>query len=354
MDSLKRWSRKLKGSGEDYTNRPINPAYSFPAIPHPSESSHDNDTKGYGGPHKAPLPHTYGAPASHGGSGSSSNAPPPSYSTYNDDYKPPAFPPPSEDEDDLPPPPTISHNISPAFNSTRDLADAGYRFCSLNALFPPRQFAHGALAAVPAYPGPLALAPPPPYFRGRVSGVNGGMLVEANGCEDACLVSELPLFAAGYHHPANTGRGRVFGYEVMVLALPRDAAVLAMGFAGMPYPAFRLPGWNRGSFGVHSDDGRRYCNDSFGGMDFTRPFRAGERIGICMRFPVALGGRGIEVFFTRDGKQAGGWRLYEETDSESRLNPAEGLDGSADIYAAIGVYGSGLRVVVDNFYSREE
>lgn len=71
----------------------------------------------------------------------------------------------------------------------------------------------------------------------------------------------------------------------MIEKLPRDTAV-AVGFVGCPYPGFRLPGWNRGSLGVHSDDGRRYCNDSYGGKDFTMPFREGEVVGIGMCFRV--------------------------------------------------------------------
>ncbi|KAH0610544.1 uncharacterized protein H6S33_012071 [Morchella sextelata] len=396
MDHLKKWSRKLKGSQDNTPPRPINPAYNFPPAPHPSECSPDNGSSSYGPPPSeyppdskssygpseyppdnkssyGPPPtntHTYAAPPFPPSGGSSSTYPhdseasdgaPPVYtpsptSTYTDGYKPPAFPPPSSTTpEDLPPPPSIPHEVSPAFNSTRALSSAGHRFTALNPLFPPQQFPHTLLSSLPTHPpAALPLAPPPRHFRGSVAAVNGGVLVEARGTEDTCLASAAPLFAAGYHHPANTRRARVFGYEVMVLALPREAALVAVGFLAAPYPLFRLPGWHRGSLGVHSDDGRRYCNDDHGGRDFGAPFRAGERIGISMRFPVDTGGRGIEIFVTRDGKPAGDWRLYEEMDSQRGKNPAEGLDGSRDIYAAIGVWGSGLRVVVDNFYSREE
>lgn len=378
MDHLKKWSRKLKGP-QDSTPRPINPAYNFPPIPHPSECSPDSSSShgpppseyppdnksSYGPPptntytHAAPsFPATSSSTYPH--DSEASDGAPPVYtlcptSTYTDDYKPPAFPPPSSTTiEDLPPPPSISHDISPAFNSTRALSDAGHRFTAFNPLFPPEQFPYALLSSIPAHPAPLSLSPPPRHFRGSISAVNGGVLVEANGTEDACLTSAAPLFAAGYHHPANTRRGRVFGYEAMVLGLPSEAAVVAVGFVAKPYPAFRLPGWHRGSLGVHSDDGRRYCNDDHGGKDFGPPFRVGERIGISMRFPIDSGGRGIEIFVTRNGKPAGGWRLYEEMDSQRGKDPTEGLDGSRDIYAAIGVWGSGLRVVVDNFYSREE
>ncbi|KAI5844372.1 hypothetical protein DFP73DRAFT_549027 [Morchella snyderi] len=396
MDNLKKWSSKLKGPQGSTPPRPVNPAYNFPPAPPPSD--YPPDTKSSYGPseyppdnkssHGPPPANTYTHaappfPPSGGGGSSSSAYPhdseasdgaPPVYtpvytpsatSTYTDDYKPPAFAPPSPTTTAayLPPPPSISHEVSPAFNSTRALSDAGHRFTTRNPLFPPQQFPHALLSSIPTHPGGGAaaaaapapeLAPAPRHFRGTIAAVKGGALVMASGTQDTCLVSAAPLFAAGYHHPANTCRARVFGYEVLVLALPAEAALVAVGFAAAPYPPFRLPGWNRGSLAVHSDDGRRYCNDDRGGRDFGAPFRAGERIGISMRFPVDTGGRGIEVFVTRDGKPAGGWGLHEEVDSRSAKNPAMGLDGSNDIYAAIGVWGNGMRVVVDNFYSREE
>lgn len=126
---------------------------------------------------------------------------------------------------------------------------------------------------------------------------------------------------------------------------------MAVGFVGCPYPGFRLPGWNRASIGVHSDDGRRYCNDSYGGKDFTRPFGVGETVGIGMIFSTAGSGSGVDVYFTRDGKKTGGWRLDEETDAELDWNATEGLDGSCDIYAAIGVWGGGIEVAVKKFVS---
>lgn len=100
---------------------------------------------------------------------------------------------------------------------------------------------------------------------------------------------------------------------------------------------------------MHSDDGRRYCNDSYGGKDFTRPFGAGETVGVGMVFA----GEGVEVFFTRGGKKVGGWRLDEETDAELDWNATEGLDGSGDVYAAVGVWGGGVEVEVGEFVSEE-
>ncbi|RAL61800.1 hypothetical protein DID88_002863 [Monilinia fructigena] len=133
-----------------------------------------------------------------------------------------------------------------------------------------------------------------------------------------------------------------------------DAVTLGLGFVAQPYPTFRLPGWHRGSFGVHGDDGHKYINDLWGGKDFTDKFRAGQTIGIGMTFtprnsnnpPAYDAGPAqttaqtpinVEIFFTRDGKRNSGWNLHEEGDSVEDL-PVTGLEGMHDLYAAVGTF----------------
>jgi hypothetical protein len=117
---------------------------------------------------------------------------------------------------------------------------------------------------------------------------------------------------------------------------------VALGFFAPPYPPFRLPGWQRGSLAVHSDDGRRYVGNTDGGVDFTTPFKAGETLGLGVTFDVASTDNGpvmnVNVFFTRDGRKAGGWNLLHDTDSERESYV--GLQGEHDVFAAIGVFGS--------------
>lgn len=98
---------------------------------------------------------------------------------------------------------------------------------------------------------------------------------------------------------------------------------------------------------MHSDDGRRYCNDSYGGKDFTTPFREGETVGVGMVFKCD----GVEIYFVRGGERVGGWRLDEETDAELDWCATEGLDGGRDVYAAIGLWGGGIGVRVERFVS---
>lgn len=123
----------------------------------------------------------------------------------------------------------------------------------------------------------------------------------------------------------------------------REAAVIAIGFCAKPYPPWRLPGWQRASLGVHGDDGRRFVNDPDGGIDFTRPFKPGDTVGLGMTFdtPPNAGSNGgkahAEVIFTRNGKRDEGWQVNEERDGES--DSVAGLEGGLDLYAAIGVAG---------------
>lgn len=121
---------------------------------------------------------------------------------------------------------------------------------------------------------------------------------------------------------------------------------VAIGFFAPPYPTFRLPGWQRGSLGVHSDDGRRYVADTHGGIDFTDPFGVGDTVGLGMTFrypekPPEYGQAGhqldVNVFFTRNGKKVDGWDLHEERD---RLDQdVSGLEGECDLFPAVGVFG---------------
>ena len=141
-------------------------------------------------------------------------------------------------------------------------------------------------------------------------------------------------------------------YHLSIAALPLDGdSVVALGFACVPYPQYRLPGWHRGSLAIHSDDGRRYCNDGYGGVEFTRPFSQGEQLALAlvMRWVAGPGEAGMvesEVVFMRDGRREGGWMVQEEVESE-RPDPTIGLLGDKDVFAAVGVTGGkGVEVVV--------
>jgi hypothetical protein len=280
------------------------------------------------------APPSFPPPEQHAGSSTNANGngPPRAFQTLDS----------SNGEDDLPPPAFHAlYLTSPTSNAEEELADAGWDFTDANPLAAPSHFTPDSLAAMRA--GTLGLAPPPPRFKGTIASKNPGTINIAStpGCPDTCLISALPLYAAGYDHPYNTGRPKTAYFEVLVEKMPRDSAI-AIGFCAVPYPGFRLPGWNRGSLGVHGDDGRRYINDSFGGKDFASPFRGGDKVGIGMSWAQA----GVEVWFTRNGVKEGGWRLDEQRDAKEENDPLPGLDGGCDVYASVGIWGGGVQAQV--------
>ena len=136
----------------------------------------------------------------------------------------------------------------------------------------------------------------------------------------------------------------------MSLLPQRDKSIsaAAVGFCAVPYPVFRMPGWERGSLAVHSDDGHRYVNDNEGGKDFTSPIKPGETVGLGISYTLANALQG-EVFFTRNGEKAGSWDVNEEFDS-NQMGPY-GVNGKYDVFAAIGIYG---KVSLDVSFNRRD
>jgi len=82
------------------------------------------------------------------------------------------------------------------------------------------------------------------------------------GCQDTCVMSDLPIMAGLYDIH---GRRGVY-YEIRV---NRMDGVVAIGTACKPYPSWRLPGWNRLSAAWHLDDLRKFFEDSDGGRDYS-------------------------------------------------------------------------------------
>ncbi|GAP84289.1 putative spry domain-containing protein [Rosellinia necatrix] len=295
-----------------------------------------------------------GPPPSHryDGRGSSDFAPPPGPPPSHD-YAPPPGPPPPHGADTkkhdwetavpdtslLPPPPNFFSGFdrSPANNATEEEAEAGENWCRQFPMSHPLQMGPPELNA--SNSGNINMFAPP-FFRGTLNlqsiGVWRGQSPSRG--TDACLATYPPLYSVSAHSPLATGRGKTIYYEVHILQDSRDEVSLALGFSAPPYPPFRLPGWHRGSVGVHGDDGNKYINDRWGGKTFTHPFRRGETLGLGMDFNRAPeGGIRVEIFLTRDGIESGRWNLHEETDKDQDL-PVTGLEGFHDLCAAIGVF----------------
>ncbi|KAK4100744.1 hypothetical protein N658DRAFT_524593 [Parathielavia hyrcaniae] len=297
--------------------------------------------------------------------------PPPSHHAQNDlgYMAPPPGPPPTEskskhdwesvvpDTSLFPPPPNIfaGFDRSPAHNATEEEAEAGEKWCAQHPLTAPITLDGPAAAALHAH-NPRLMQPD--TFRGTLVCTASGLWSVATDshARDSTIIAYPPLYTVTQHSPlspSNPARQKTVYYEVQLAPHyanpPKGDICVALGFAALPYPSFRMPGWHRGSLAVHGDDGHKFVNDRWGGKSFTEPFAPGERLGIGMTFHRAEAGGRIEtdVFVTRQGAEAGRWNLHEETDAEEDL-PVTGLEGYHDLSCAVGTSGrTGLEVVFD-------
>ncbi|KAL8729000.1 MAG: hypothetical protein Q9166_005001 [cf. Caloplaca sp. 2 TL-2023] len=327
-----------------------------------------------------------GPPPSHRPSNQDYFAPPPGPPPRQTEYLPPLGPPPYQKTGDdpppyhdwtvipdtalLPPPPSLGHEASPAGNASASEADRAHvrtttwdlfawptdqhqDWCRTYPLLRPRQPA--AVHHDSVKNGNIELIKPREY-QGNISKAGTGRWKGStiSGSQDACLLSSLPCYFAVPDSPLVTEVKKTIYFEVKILSYDRgrdgDASSLALGFCALPYPTWRMPGWERGSLAVHGDDGRRYVNDSWGGKDFTGPIQAGQTVGLGMEFsipdmppnygssPAQTPSIKVDISFTRDGVRESGWSLHEELDAQNDLG-VEGLDGQFDLYAAVGLFG---------------
>ncbi|KAJ5175517.1 uncharacterized protein N7482_001394 [Penicillium canariense] len=276
------------------------------------------------------------------------------------DQYPPGDPPPYHnwqeavpDTSVFPPPPISGHFSSGTGNASSDDAQRAHDFCDSTPLWVPVMPSSTVYTAVATHDlRPVQQREFAGELGSTATGRWLGRTVDRNG--DCCVLTHLPLYFAARDSPFVTEKRKTIYFEVTLRGLRAgpggDASGLALGFAAQPYPAWRSPGWERGSLGVFSDDGCRFVNDSWGGRDFTAPFGVGETVGIGMTMapsedPLALADAmfgakqtcKVDVFFTRDGALAGGWDLHEEMDEES--GGVGGLEGDFDLYGAIGLFG---------------
>ncbi|PWY78174.1 hypothetical protein BO94DRAFT_189120 [Aspergillus sclerotioniger CBS 115572] len=187
-----------------------------------------------------------------------------------------------------------------------------------------------------------------PGFHGNISvacqGRWRGSTNDGNG--DCLLTTNLPLYFSMEDSPFLTKTSKTIYFEARLLGTrvgPTTQSTadsgFSIGFVAQPYPSWRSPGWERGSLGVFSDDGCRFVNDSWGGKSLTNKFRLGETVGLGVTFglpiktPPAPANEdekaNVDIFFTRDGQEVGGWSLYEKLDVES--GGVEGLGGDFDL-----------------------
>jgi hypothetical protein len=237
-----------------------------------------------------------------------------------------------------------------------DQGDRAFAWTKANPLWSPQPLTPQTHAAIQN--AQLALLKAPSYIGDVLPQQQAGhwkCRTHAN-CQDSSLLTNLPIYSVFWDSPLNTRNPKTLYFELRILSIGRGGfslaeaeAGIAVGYVAPPYPTFRLPGWQRGSLGVHGDDGRKYVNDTWGGIDFTNAFAPGETVGIGMTFSTPRNppsyeqsqqGRilDIEVFFTRNGKKEKSWDGNDELDERSE-GGTMGIRGECDLFPAIGVFG---------------
>ncbi len=336
----------------------------------PSYQHNESSSSQHSAASKHPLPHDEPVPPSYPPQADREQYTPPAGPplSHHAQYAPPSGPPPSHQTSSdvpayhdwtvvpdtalLPPPPLLGHESSPASNASLAEADRAHAWCRANVLYQPRLPNNDEYGC--SQSGNIRPIQPREFSGSLVSrgiGVWNGSTRAGN--RDACLVSNLPLYFAEVDSPLRTEVTKTIYYEVRVLGLggrgDSDESSLALGFSALPYPTWRMPGWERGSLAVHSDDGRRYVADTWGGKSFTSPIQVGQTVGIGMTFSISHNPPGyneatfksplaVDVFFTREGRREDGWDLHEELDATNDVG-VDGLEGNYDLHAAVGVFG---------------
>ncbi|KFX95510.1 hypothetical protein V490_03810, partial [Pseudogymnoascus sp. VKM F-3557] len=327
---------------------PPSHSYDAPSGPPPSHRSEFAAPDGPPPSHRSEFAAPDGPPPSHRSEFAAPDGPPPSHKPeeavpYHDWQT--AVP----DTSLLPPPPSFGEDRSSANNATQSEADRGETWCRARPLIAPAQLTQATISAVDD--GFVDLMRPSQYV-GSVQKSRKGTWVCASKRKspDSCLVSTVPMYSVVAHSPVSLRRSKTIYFEVAISPRNRSEVSVALGFVAQPFPPFRLPGWERGSLGVHGDDGNKYINDCWGGKGFTDPFKPGEVIGLGMvlkpkksEAPPSYGEPqprdvvDVEIFLTRQGEKVGAWDLHEEADADQD-RPVTGLEGGHDLFAAVGTF----------------
>jgi len=126
-----------------------------------------------------------------------------------------------------------------------------------------------------------------------------------------------------------------------------------------------MPGFERGSIGIHCRNGGLYVNNNLLKSAATAAFEPGQQVGIGITFSksdcnaqqvddgqsstASSPSINVEVFLSRDEKKVDSWNLDELRQSGGL--PFEGLKGTHDLYGAVGTLGE---VNVDILFERKD
>ena len=259
----------------------------------------------------------------------------------------------------VPPQPTRTTGNPPVLSENAKEAQA---WCREHPLWKPAEREARVLQRMQA--GDLALTVPPNTTDVTVYHTDIGRtyIRTSSAVGDTIFLSDIPIYTSWHDSPLVTGRSRTLYFELYIKQLGDRyqstkiiPSGIAIGFVAPPYPAWRLPGLHRGSLGVYGNDGRRYIADSYRGIEFTAPFKAGEVVGIGMVFaPPVSGSHSFlrsQVFFVRNGTVEGAWDLHQDRNFDVAEGDIAGLEGEHDLLAAVGSFGA---VEFEVSFRREE
>ena len=237
-------------------NKEDNNAHSTEAPCHPSPDPPSSQHSQYQAPQGPPLRNSGYAPPP---------GPPPSHQNYEHNSTPNISsqePPPYHDwtiiPDTalLPPPPSVGYETGIASNADPCEADRARDWCRMNPLIFSHQPTLAQIAAVRS--GNVQLMRPKEY-RGELFTPRTGVWqgITRAGSSDSCILTSSPLYFAHADSPTRTGQPKTIYFELEVTSLgcgsKTDVCSIAIGYCALPYPTWRMPGWERASLAVHSD-----------------------------------------------------------------------------------------------------
>ncbi|KAJ2990940.1 Rsp5p-dependent ubiquitination, sorting of cargo proteins at the multivesicular body [Globomyces sp. JEL0801] len=183
---------------------------------------------------------------------------------------------------------------------------------------------------------------------GTIDPYSGKQFVRFTTMEDCSIQSNVPMLPHrlssmyGYSStplpPPSYSANQIVDecyYQVKILRKPVADSTVAIGFAGCPYPPFRLPGWDIQSVAYHSDDGSVFMNDFNDGISCGPSATEGDTIGVGYKViyvPLSNGQYQSRLSFYFTHNQM---RLNQEFSQDGfiphLLFPTIGTDGDCDL-----------------------
>ncbi len=146
-----------------------------------------------------------------------------------------------------------------------------------------------------------------------------GSLIRSVGARGTCVAPVV------WRKPASTEGESYFYFEVSIVDMG-SAGSVSVGIGPPEYSVSRPPGWDAGSFALHSEDGALFAESSTS-RQTSVVVGQGDVIGCCWDCSTR------EVFWTRNGRHV---NVAVETTREE-FSPTVGLDGKCTVRVNLGL-----------------